>query len=59
MTGGAIAVALSAVYFWNGKERKYDVLEQFEKEIISASIKLIKTLQEEQKQTKLYKYIDY
>ena len=48
LTGGAIAVALSAVYFWNGKERKYDVLEQFEKEIISASIKLIKTLQEEQ-----------
>ena len=47
-TGGAIAVALSAVYFWNGKERKYDVLEQFEKEIITASIKLIKTLQEEQ-----------
>ncbi len=49
LTGGAIAVALSAVYFWNGKERKYDVLEQFEKEIISASIKLIKTLQEDQK----------
>ena len=48
LTGGAIAVALSAVYFWTGKERKYDVLEQFEKEIISASIKLIKTLQEEQ-----------
>jgi len=48
LTGGAIAAALSTVYFWNGKERKYDELDQFEKEIISASIKLIKTLQEEQ-----------
>ena len=49
LTGGAIAAALSTVYIWNGKERKYDELDQFEKEIITASIKLIKTLQEEQK----------
>jgi len=49
LTGGAIAVALSSVYYWNGKERKYDDLEQYEKEIINASIRLIKTLQEEQK----------
>ena len=49
LTGGAIAVALSTVYLWNGKERKYDELEQFEKEIINVSITLIKTLQEEQK----------
>ena len=48
LTGGGIAVALSTLYFWNGKGRNYDELEQFEKEIISASIKLIKTLQEEQ-----------
>ena len=48
LTSGAIAVALSTLYIWNGKERKYDDLEQFEKEIITASIKLIKTLQEEQ-----------
>ena len=50
LTGGAIAAALSTVYIWNGKERKYDELDQFEKEIITASIKLIKTLQEEQKE---------
>ena len=49
LTGGAIAAALSTVYIWNGKERKYDEIDQFEKEIITASIKLIKTLQEEQK----------
>ena len=48
LTGGAIAAALTTVYIWNGKERKYDELDQFEKEIITASIKLIKTLQEEQ-----------
>ena len=48
LTGVAIAAALSTVYIWNGKERKYDELDQFEKEIITASIKLIKTLQEEQ-----------
>ena len=50
LTGGAIAAALTTVYIWNGKERKYDELDQFEKEIITASIKLIKTLQEEQKE---------
>ena len=49
MTSVAIVVALFTVYFANGKERKYDDLEQLEKEIITASIKLIKTLQEEQK----------
>ena len=50
LTGGAIAAALTTVYIWNGKERKYDELDQFEKEIITASIKLIKTLQEEQQE---------
>ena len=47
LTGGAIAAALSTVYIWNGRERKYDDLEQYEKEIINASMKLIKTLQDE------------
>jgi hypothetical protein len=49
LTGGAIAVALSSIYFWNGKERKFDLLEQYEKEIINASMQLIKILQDEQK----------
>jgi hypothetical protein len=49
LTGGAIAVALSSIYFWNGKERKFDTLEQYEKEIINASMQLMKTLQDEQK----------
>ena len=47
LTGGAIAAALSTVYIWNGRERKYDDLELYEKEIINASMKLIKTLQDE------------
>jgi hypothetical protein len=49
LTGGAIAVALSSIYFWNGKERKFDLLEQYEKEIINAAMQLIKILQDEQK----------
>mgnify|MGYP001242440529 CR=1 FL=1 len=31
LTGGAIAAALSTVYIWNGRERKYDNLEQYER----------------------------
>jgi hypothetical protein len=49
LTGGAIAIAISSIYFWNGKERKFDLLEQYEKEIINASMQLIKILQDEQK----------
>ena len=52
LTGGAIAAALSTVYIWNGRERKYDDLELYEKEIINASMKLIKTLQDENNKQK-------
>jgi len=49
LTGGAIAIALSSIYVWNGKERKFDNLTQYEKEIINASMQIIKILQDEQK----------
>ncbi len=49
LTGGAIAIALSSIYIWNGKERKFDDLFQYEKEIINASMQIIKILQDEQK----------
>ena len=49
LTGGAIAIALSSIYIWNGKERQFDNLFQYEKEIINASMQIIKILQDEQK----------
>ncbi len=57
LTGGAIAVAVGSVYLYNGKKRVFDELCQYEKEIVNASMKMIKELQEEQKsQTKATKY---
>jgi hypothetical protein len=48
LTGGAIAISVSSIYFWNGKKRFFDDLCQYEKEIINASMQIIEILQDEQ-----------